>query len=217
MAPSLFINFRRADTGSVGPHLDTALRHEFGAQAVFRDQRSLPEGLDYRKQLERGVRKCDLLLAVMGSRWASVRDGADRRFIDDEQDWVRREIALALADETPVIPVLIDDARLPSASELPDEIRLLTHHQACYFRPHQEHIDLPPLVAAICRAVPALCSGRRDGESGGTGTGGGTTFHIDRISGGSHIYGGSRHTINNHGSAARTPASVPEDDDQERP
>ncbi|WP_062648931.1 toll/interleukin-1 receptor domain-containing protein [Streptomyces maremycinicus] len=217
MAPNIFINFRRADTDCVGPQLDSALRNEFGAEAVFRDQRSLLHGLDYRKQLERAVRKCDLLLAVMGSRWASVQDNAGRRYIDDANDWVRKEIALALAYETPVIPVLIDNARLPDTSELPSELQALTHHQACYFRPHQEHIDLPPLIAAIRRTIPDLRHARSNRESEGTGADGATTFNIDRISGGSHIYGGSRNTINNHGSAARTPASVPEDDDQGRP
>lgn len=155
MAPYVFINFRRADTGATGPHIDTALRAEFGTQAAFRDQRSLPAGRDYREQLERGIRKCDLLLVVMGAHWASVRDDAGRRCIDREEDWVRKEIALALAYKLPVMPVLVDGAKLPSIHELPDDIQSLVHQQVVYFRPHQEHIDFPRSSARSARRSPS--------------------------------------------------------------
>ncbi|WP_327382604.1 MULTISPECIES: toll/interleukin-1 receptor domain-containing protein [unclassified Streptomyces] len=217
MAPYVFINFRRADTGATGPHIDTALRAEFGTQAAFRDQRSLPAGRDYREQLERGIRKCDLLLVVMGAHWASVRDDAGRRCIDREEDWVRKEIALALAYKLPVMPVLVDGAKLPSIHELPDDIQSLVHQQVVYFRPHQEHIDFPPLFGAIRAEVPELRPVRRSREDGGAGADGGTTFTIDRMSGVNAIFGGRQNTINDHRGNAAAPAPDPEDDDQERP
>lgn len=143
MDPYVFINFRRADTRNIGSHIDTKLRNEFGSRAAFRDQRDLPKGIDYREELERGIRKCDLLLVVMGAHWASVRDEAGRRCIDREDDWVRKEIALALAYKLPVMPVLVDGAKLPSVDELPDDIRALSYRQAVDFRPDQEQIDFP--------------------------------------------------------------------------
>ncbi|MEV5953671.1 toll/interleukin-1 receptor domain-containing protein [Streptomyces sp. NPDC051987] len=218
MTPSLFTNFRRADTGSVGPHIDTKLQSEFGARAAFRDQRSLPKGHDFRDQLERAIRKCDLLLVVMGDRWASVRDTAGRRLIDREDDWVRREIALAGTYKLPVIPILVDQAQLPDADELPEDIRYLAYRQAVYFRPHQEHIDFPPLLAAIREAVPGLGPTRRGGSggAGGTGTGGGDTFTIERMDGNA-IFGGRNNSINHHGSSTPPPSADEEDDDQERP
>ncbi|MFJ8489368.1 hypothetical protein ACIRBZ_13525 [Streptomyces sp. NPDC094038] len=216
MTPSLFTNFRRADTGSVGPHIDTKLQSEFGPQAAFRDQRSLPKALDYREHLERALRKCDLLLVVVGARWASVSDAQGRRLIDRPDDWVRREIALAGGYKLPVLPVLVDDAQLPDEDELPTDIRYLVHRQAVYFRPHQEHIDFPPLLAAIREAVPDLRSKRRGGD-GGTGTDSGTSFTIERMDGGNAIFGGRNNSINHYGSATPAPSADPEDDDLEHP
>ncbi|MEW1774656.1 toll/interleukin-1 receptor domain-containing protein [Streptomyces sp. NPDC086777] len=212
MTPSLFTNFRRADTGSVGPHIDTKLQCEFGARAAFRDQRSLPKGHDFREQLERAVRKCDLLLVVVGARWASVSDASGRRLIDRADDWVRREIALAGLYKLPVIPVLVDGAQLPDEDELPADIRYLAYRQAVYFRPHQEHIDFPPLLAAIREAVPDLGPKRR-GEGGGAGTGGGTAFTIERMDGGNAIFGGRYNSINHYDSTTPATATDPEDDD----
>ncbi|MFJ9559792.1 TIR domain-containing protein [Streptomyces fuscichromogenes] len=216
MTPSLFTNFRRADTGSVGPHIDTKLQCEFGARAAFRDQRSLPKGLDYREHLERAVRKCDLLLVIMGARWASVTDAENRRLIDREDDWVRREIALAGAYRLPVIPVLVDDAQLPDKDELPADIRYLAYRQAVYFRPHQEHIDFPPLLSAIRACVPELGTARRGG-GGGTETDSANTFTIERMDGGNAIFGGRHNAINHYGSLSPASSVDPEDDDQERP
>ncbi|MFI8391956.1 toll/interleukin-1 receptor domain-containing protein [Streptomyces sp. NPDC085540] len=216
MAPYVFINFRRADTGATGPHIDTALRSEFGGQAAFRDQRSLRAGRDYREQLERGIRKCDLLLVVMGAHWASVRDDAGRRCIDREEDWVRKEIALALTYKLPVMPVLVDGAKLPSIHELPEDIQSLVHQQVVYFRPHQEHIDFPPLFDAIRAEVPELRPVRRSREDGGAGADGGTTFNIERMNG-VNVFGGRQHSIHNYRGTTAAPATDPEDDDQERP
>lgn len=211
MAPLIFVNFRRRDTGETGPHIDTALQREFGAHNVFRDQRSIAKGADFREEIERRLRKCDILLAVMGHRWASVTDDAGRRLIDDEEDWVRKEIARALEWKLTVLPVLVDGAALPDKNELPGDIAELVHHQDVHFRPHQEHIDFPPLFEAIREAVPALRAARRDDTDRGNG---GTTVRfdrIDRIDRSSMVFGGSnnRATTNNC-------ASGPDEDDEER-
>ncbi|MFF8015733.1 TIR domain-containing protein [Streptomyces sp. NPDC007929] len=207
MAPRIFINFRRADTDTTGPHLDTMLRKEFGDEAVFRDQRSIEKGAHFPDEIKGALRKCDLLLAVMGHRWATVTDGNDRRCIDNPEDWVRKEIALALALGIKVMPVRVDGAKVPDAAELPDDIRDLSTKQGEFFRPHQEHIDFPPLLDAIHKAVPDL---RRRRPRRPQGDGGGATYHIDRFDHGSANFGGS-------GNTAKTYNSDPDEDDEARP
>ncbi|MFB6848185.1 toll/interleukin-1 receptor domain-containing protein [Streptomyces sp. NPDC056373] len=193
MAPRIFVNFRRADTGPTGPHLDTALRREFGEQEVFRDQRSIRKGAHFPAEITGALRRCDLLLAVMGQRWASVTDDEGRRCIDDPEDWVRKEIAMALTLGITVLPVLVDGAGLPDAAELPAEIRNLTGHQGVFFRPHQEHIDFPPLFEAVHKAVPDL---RRRRPRRPQGDGGGATNHIENFHHGSATFGGTGNTAN---------------------
>ncbi len=192
MAPSIFINFRRADTGDLGPHLDTALQKEFGMDEVFRDQRSIQKGADFRDEIKRNLRKCDILLALMGRQWASLTDETGSRYLDNKGDWVRTEIALALKWDIPVLPVLVDGALLPEEGELTRDIRGLTFQQGVTFRPHHQSIDLPPLFQAIRKAVPGLGPGQPDGT--GSGSGGHGAITGNRVDHGSAIFGGQSHT-----------------------
>ncbi|MFJ4538561.1 toll/interleukin-1 receptor domain-containing protein [Streptomyces tibetensis] len=195
MAPRIFVNFRRADTGPTGPHLDTALRREFGEQEVFRDQRSIRKGAHFPAEILTALRKCDLLLAVMGHEWASVTDGHGRRCIDYPEDWVRKEIALALAWGITVLPIRVDGADLPDAAELPDDIRELSSHQGEIFRPHQEHVDFPQLFEAVHKAVPDL---RRRRPRRPRGDSGGATNHIENFHHGSATFFGTDNTANTY-------------------
>src|SRR5262245_31860359 len=71
---------------------------------------------------------CSSSLAAAGSR---PTDGQRRRRLDDPNDVHRHEIALARTDLT-VIPVRVGDATVPSAGELPEELRALTERQFFY-------------------------------------------------------------------------------------
>jgi hypothetical protein len=50
------------------------------------------------------------------------------------EDWVRHEIEIALAQKTPVIPVLLDDAVMPASDELPEKMRPIVFHNAVQVR-----------------------------------------------------------------------------------
>ncbi|MFF5759298.1 toll/interleukin-1 receptor domain-containing protein [Streptomyces longwoodensis] len=207
MTPRIFVNFRRADTGTTGPHLDTALRHEFGEREVFRDQRSIDKGAYFPDKIREALRKSDLLIAVMGPRWMTATDDAGHRCIDDPEDWVRKEIALAFAWGICVLPVLVDGTDMPSASELPTDIADLSSRQYVLFRPHQEHIDFPPLFEAVHKAVPDLRRRRPRRLQGGSS---GATYNVERFDHGSATFGGD-------GNTANTFNFGPEEDDEERP
>jgi hypothetical protein len=63
-------------------------------------------------EIEAAVGACSVLLAVIGPRWLTV-EGDSGRQLDDPQDWVRLDIEAAIQRRVPIIPVLIDDARMP--------------------------------------------------------------------------------------------------------
>ena len=71
------------------------------------------------------VAKSDVLLAIIGPGWLEVRDDAGRRRLDDPHDFVRIEIATALKRNIPVIPILLESARVPKAAQLPDDLKEL--------------------------------------------------------------------------------------------
>ena len=84
---------------------------------------SIPYAVDFRKHLTEAVSRCEVLLAVIGDRWldAAFSEGPQqgKRRLDEPGDYVRIEIEAALARGIPVIPVLVDQATMPSESKLP--------------------------------------------------------------------------------------------------
>ena len=58
---------------------------------------------------------------VMGREWLTCTDRNGRRWLDDPHDFIRLEIGIALTRNVRVIPVLVEGAVMPTASELPSD------------------------------------------------------------------------------------------------
>ena len=69
--------------------------------------------------------------------------------IRDPQDLVRYEIKSALSRALRIIPVLVNDARMPAAADLPEEIAPLHECNAVELRHARFDDDFAHLVAAI--------------------------------------------------------------------
>jgi hypothetical protein len=153
--PSVFINYRTEDEPWATMYLRNELAGRFGQHAVFVDLVSVVPGADYRQSLLRAVVRSSAVLVVIGRRWATAaRDG--RLLLDNEQDWVRREIALAIVTGVPLVPVLVGDARPPTAAELPEELVSLAHRQYVRLR-HEDCVrDLETLANSIATLAPDL-------------------------------------------------------------
>src|SRR5262249_21168504 len=80
------------------------------------------------------VAGCDVLLAVIGPNWLRAKNEAGQRRLDNPEDYVRLEIAAALARKIRVVPVLVDGARIPKADELPDDLKPLVRRTAIEVR-----------------------------------------------------------------------------------
>jgi hypothetical protein len=72
-----------------------------------------------------GVReeRCRVMLVMIGRQWTKLADDDGRRRLDDTLDHVRVEIATALKLGVSVVPLLVQDASMPKAKDLPDDIR----------------------------------------------------------------------------------------------
>ena len=62
--------------------------------------------------------------------WLDTRNDDGTRRLDDPEDFVLREVALALQQSPLVIPVLVGGAQMPTEAELPEEIRMLARRHA---------------------------------------------------------------------------------------
>ena len=73
------------------------------------DVDAIPLGADFIEVLRNEVAKCDVLVAIIEPHWVDARDENGNRRLDSEHDFVRVEIAAALARSIPVIPILLEE------------------------------------------------------------------------------------------------------------
>lgn len=150
---AIFISYRREDTEGHAGRLFEGLRARFGDDSVFMDVVAIEPGVDFRQVIDAKIAKCDVLLALIGRQWLSAGDGSGVRRIDDAQDFVRLEIAAALKRGIPVIPVLVQGARMPSAEQLPDDLSDLAFRNAVELTHARWESDLGVLAKALARLI----------------------------------------------------------------
>ncbi|MBW4504428.1 MAG: TIR domain-containing protein [Scytonema hyalinum WJT4-NPBG1] len=126
MSFDIFISYRRNDTRDQVSMIAETLSHEF---LVFRDSNSIHYGEEWPKEIETALSSAKVVLVIIGKNWFEVGQYNKRR-IDSEEDWVRKEILCALKQEKTIIPVLIDGMGMPVAEALPENICKLSERQA---------------------------------------------------------------------------------------
>jgi hypothetical protein len=149
MAGKIFINYRRGDDPGNTGRLFDRLQDAFQSDQLFMDVDSIKPGLDFVRVLEEQVAQCDVLLAVIGKDWIDARDNAGARRLDNPDDFVRIEIESALKQDKRVIPVLMHEARMPRAEELPEAIRPLARRNAVRLTHERFRADAAGLIKAL--------------------------------------------------------------------
>jgi TIR domain len=124
MRDSVFICYRRDDTRFAAGRLAGDLQDHFGPERVYRDVVSIEAARPWAEQIQRAIGKSAVVIVVIGSEWLAPDEKGNRR-LDDPEDTLRTEVATALAQGVPVVPVLIEDARMPDRDELPEELKPL--------------------------------------------------------------------------------------------
>ena len=69
---SIFLNYRRDDSGGYSGRLYDALVGRYGDEHVFMDVDAIPLGVDFTKTITQHVAACDVFIAVLGRDWLSV-------------------------------------------------------------------------------------------------------------------------------------------------
>ncbi|MFK8017243.1 MAG: SUMF1/EgtB/PvdO family nonheme iron enzyme, partial [Gammaproteobacteria bacterium] len=151
-SPKIFISYRRDDVASEAGRLCDALRDALGGDEVFQDIAMEP-GVDFPQEITDALNDCAVVLALMGPNWLTASDEYGRRKVDDPEDWVRREIAIALNDDNClVIPVFLDGLeKMPPAKVLPDEIDGLANRNFITVSNDHWHRDKRQLIETVAQ------------------------------------------------------------------
>ncbi len=146
----IFLSYRRTDSSIMTGRIYDRLIETFGPDMVFRDLDSIPLGTNFKDYLENVVRGCVVELVMIGKDWLEAKDDAARRRLDNPDDFVRVEIEAALRLDIPLIPVLIDGARMPGREALPPSLGELVYCNGANVRSDPDfHTDMERLIRAL--------------------------------------------------------------------
>lgn len=153
MNGQIFISYRRNDSRAYAGRIHDRLTSHFSKEQIFMDVDNIQPGMDFVNAIETAIGKCDVLIAVIGGEWIKATDKNGVRLLDNPEDYVRLEIATALKRNIRVIPVLLDDALMPSSNELPDDLKPLTRRQSLTINHHSFSVDVERLLTVLSNDI----------------------------------------------------------------
>jgi hypothetical protein len=149
----IFMSYRRDETDFPASWLYDRLAAHFGHDKIFKDVDSIVPGDDFGEVIARAVGSCDVLLALIGEYWVSITDSDGKPRLNDPDDFVRLEIEAALQRGVRVIPILVGDAAMPRADQLPETLRKLARRQALELSPQRFEADVRRLLRVLERTL----------------------------------------------------------------
>ncbi|RIW15105.1 toll/interleukin-1 receptor domain-containing protein [Algoriphagus lacus] len=149
----IFISYRREDTSGESGRLKDKLEQVFGQENIFYDVETLEVGLNFDQSIAKALDESKVLLAMIGPHWLKVTDSEGKPRILKSQDWVRKEISLALQKNLRVIPILVNGATMPDSKDLPDELQELSLKHAKEISSSRWNYDVSELVKVLEKII----------------------------------------------------------------
>lgn len=140
----IFISYRRYDW-PFAHRLHEQLQMRLGCE-VYIDRKITAD--DYETELLDKVRYCEIFILIVTPTTFS----ADR--VAHREDWIRREVSLALSLGKPIVLVLYEGLSPPPPESLPEDIRLVTRRQGIEFYPAFFEQALEKLVSHCLGLLP---------------------------------------------------------------
>jgi hypothetical protein len=144
----IFISYRRQDTSFFAARLRDRLEQAFPGQ-VFLDVAGVEAGADFLDRLRSAVLSSKVVIAAIGPAWASDRPGRPR--LGEDGDVLTEELVAALEARIPIIPVLMDHARVPA--DLPTRLQPLLRLNTISVSHERFDSDASHLVAAVYKPL----------------------------------------------------------------
>ncbi|MFP5316787.1 MAG: toll/interleukin-1 receptor domain-containing protein [Acidimicrobiia bacterium] len=158
MTIRVFISYRRGDTKHFAGRLRDHLAHRFGDDNVFFDVYSIDLGSDFRAAIREQLAAVDAVILMIGPQFNTSG-------LANEHDYVRLELLEALEQDKHIVPVLVEDAQMPSSRELPSELEPLSYRHAALLRPDPDFRgDVGRLISSLERVAAQATTGTRGSE-----------------------------------------------------
>ena len=141
--PKIIISYRRSDSDAIAGRIRDKLAAHYGNRSIFMDIDNIPFGADFREHIQNAIVQNDLLLAIIGPKWSGATKGSRSR-LQEEMDLVRIEVETAMKAGIPVIPVLVNGAKMPKPEELPESLKDFSFKNAADVdtgRDFHQHMD----------------------------------------------------------------------------
>lgn len=145
-AVNIFINYRRDDSSAHAGRIFDRLDDLYPG-AVFMDVSGLGPGVNFVHAIRQKLASCQLFVVVIGTSWLRIL--RERNANADEMDYVRVEVATALRVGIPVVPLLVQGAKMPRRADLPDDLKALVNYNALVIDDHEFRDDLARLIRVI--------------------------------------------------------------------
>ena len=95
------------------------------------------------------IGKDSTLLVLIGENWANAKDPHGRRRLDNSNDPLRLEVTEGLKKGAVIIPILLENAHMPTEEELPRDLRPLAEFNALKLRDGEWRYDLDRLFKEV--------------------------------------------------------------------
>jgi TIR domain len=164
MSGQIFISYRREDSSAWAGRLSDRLSSHFPSNQIFMDVDTIEPGMDFVEAIEESVGSCDVLIAVIGTRWLNSSNPAGKRRLEIPEDSVRVEVSTALKRGIRVIPVLVEGATMPEAADLPDELMALVRRNALKLSHDRFRAESELLASTVGRVLENAEARRREQE-----------------------------------------------------
>jgi TIR domain len=156
----IFISYRRSDTASAAGRLEDSLNSYFGKGRVRRDVSGIPPGKDFVQWIDETVADTSVVLVLIGPNWLSPTESGQSR-LHEPDDQLAAEIEAALEQDKLIIPVLLEDARMPRAEELPDRLKDLARRNAVSLADEHWGSDVTRFAKRLSLDISGSVSERR--------------------------------------------------------
>jgi len=144
----VFISYRRADDSKwFSSSINGGLKDAF--ETFYDVAGGIPYGENFPQVIKESVQKSDVLLAVVGKEYANLF-----RAKEGTRDFVLEELLEAKASGSLIVPIMTEDAEIPSADKLPQKIAFLSSLNGFEIRHNKLESDIGLLIAYLQKLKP---------------------------------------------------------------